>query len=803
MSASKNLIQASAGNVAGGGDFYDYEIENSLRFNTGNTDYLTFTPSTNGNNTTFTLRFMVKLGNLDKQRWLFLTNTSVANAYTGVRINANNTLEYFNASPGVDAQMITSSVFRDVSSWYDIVISVSSTNVDIYVNGVEQPYGTVNQPSGADTGVNLAGTLMSTSTATPSAGTLDGYLAEMVLIDGQALTPTSFGEFKNGIWVPKDCSGLSFGTNGAYLKFGNSGALGTDSSGNSNNWTVNGLTSSDQVTDTPTNNFANLSIAAFRDGLYLPTLSNGNLEVTTPDSSAAITYWAFPSTGKYYFEIYYKTQVLWYRSMYHGISFADADAAVAQAGPAQAIINFEDASQNYAYNLWGAWIAGSGVSQGEFGAVLVDMDNNEVTLYRQGSATVTSSFPTAYIGKPLRIQMGGDGNNVAVFNFGQDGTFGGSVTAQGNTDANGIGDFYYTVPTGALALCTANLPEPTIGPNIDDTAVAGLPEEQFNILLYEGNSTNDRDITGVGFDPDLGIFKNRDEGYGWIVVDRNRGDGWSLGFDTGAQESGTGKFDSFITDGYRIDNHPGLNRSSIVNYSWKAGGTASSNTDGTITSSVSANTDAGISIITYTGNGVSGSTVGHGLGVTPAVIIHKPLYSGESWYYKSANQLGSWTNNLRLQLTNSLLSGSTDINNASTTTYTLGTSTAVNGNGNNYVGYAFAEVEGFSKFGTYAANANSNGPFVYTGFRPAFVIIKARNLVQEWILSDTERNPYNVSTLSLQPNSSTAESTGNDIDYVSNGFKIRTAGSGINYTSGQTYIYMAFAENPFKYANAR
>ena len=800
MSSSKKLIQASAGNVAGG-SFYDYEIENSLRFNTGNTDYLTFTPSTNGNNTTFTLRFMVKLGNLDKQRWLFLTNTSVANAYTGVRINANNTLEYFNASPGVDAQMITSSVFRDVSSWYDIVISVSSTNVDIYVNGVEQPYGTVNQPSGADTGVNLAGTLMSTSTATPSAGTLDGYLAEMVLIDGQALTPTSFGEFKNGIWVPKDCSGLSFGTNGAYLKFGNSGALGTDSSGNSNNWTVNGLTSSDQMPDTPTNNFATLNpLLQFPyPAGYYGAMYNGNLEKEGAASNAYTgaysTIAMSPNTGKWYSEHY--VQVL-NRNAF-GISYSPTDAGS---------MNPND-SATYGYYLfcyygWGysnLYATASTIAQqvtnlsaGGIVGILYDSDNSEVTFFVNGTqAGSTMSVPSA------TYLFFADGYGVSpkaynVSNFGQDSTFGGRITAGGNTDANDLGDFKYTVPTGALALCTANLPEPTIGPNSDIK-----PSDVFGVEIYTGNGTaigSGGNAVDCGVDMTDGDYmvaiKDRDSAVNWMVFDTVRGDGKFIEFNTTNPEYTNSETLTFTSTGVTLGSNGNVNSSGndYVLYWFKA-------------------TAGFFDIVSFDLEATGNINIPHNLGVSPQFLTMKALSNGaqlESWftYCESLPVSDPETDFIYLDKTNVVADNNTVWNDTAPTSsvFTVGSGFTIANYGTPQIAYLFADVEGFCKIGYYKGNGSTDGPFHYLGFSPEMSISRSSSTTSNWIIQDTERNTYNPADTPSILDGADAEYTANSQrDFVSNGLKMRATGTPINL-SGEDYITLSIGTSS-KYSNAR
>jgi hypothetical protein len=791
MSQLAKALIAAAGNAAG--SFYDYEIENSLRFNTGNTDYLTFTPSTNGNNTTFTLRFMVKLCNLNKQRWLFLTSNSYASSYTGVRFNATNTLEYFNVVGGsVPAQMITSSVFRDVSSWYDIVISVSSTNVDIYVNGVEQPYGNVNQPNGESTGVNRAGSLMSTSFVSGiSAGTLDGYVAEMVLVDGQALTPTSFGEFKNGIWVPKDCSGLSFGTNGAYLKFENSGALGTDSSGNSNNWTVNGLTSSDQVPDTPTNNYCTMNPLAMAElaksnKTVEGVLSNGNLEVNlgTSDSRASMSTFLVPTTGKWAFKV-----------TRNGAGNIQIGAGVL---PRNGNVDVE--SEAVFYNTIGnIQVNGTKtqdpittVSNGQYIEMFIDRDASEISFKKQGTTALgTAEDISSYDGEPLLIYVREN-----------------SVTQSGaNFDFGQLG---YT-PTEAdyLTLCTANLPEPTIGPNSATTS-----DENFNTVLYTGTGSA-RTVTGVGFQPDWLWIKKRSAAENHALYDVLRGPTKRLeSNNTSAEDTEGNGVSSFDSDGFSIQGASDRSNTSGATYvawNWKGNGSGVSNTDGSITSTVSANQDAGISIVTFTAPASGGFTVGHGLGATPAFVTVKIRdTAGYHWYTWHQSFASTTTSYNILDDPFAVSTGVYSMwpSGVSSTTASFNVNYSTLPNTDN-LAYIFSEVEGFSSFGGYTGNGSTDGPFIYTGFKPAMLIVKRADSVTggEWKIIDTKRMPYNWTCNALFIDSSSAENTAElestyGTDILSNGVKIRASHSAFN-TSGGTYIYMAFAENPFKYANAR
>jgi hypothetical protein len=243
-----------------------------------------------------------------------------------------------------------------------------------------------------------------------------------------------------------------------------------------------------------------------------------------------------------------------------------------------------------------------------------------------------------------------------------------------------------------------------------------------------------------------------------------------------------------------------------VGWVWNAGGSNATNTSGTITSTVRANTTSGFSIVTYTGTGAN-ATVGHGLGVAPRMMIFKVRSTTNNWlvYHQAVGATGF----LLLDTTAATATSALAFNNTSptSTVFTISTGNAVNASTQTYVAYCFSEVAGYSAFGSYTGNNSTDGPFIYTGFRPAFVLVKATNTTQWWTLLDSKRDTYNVSTLGISPNSSDAESTFNtnrgphNMDFVSNGFKIRTDGSGINGTN--TFIYAAFAETPAKFSLAR
>jgi len=326
------------------------------------------------------------------------------------------------------------------------------------------------------------------------------------------------------------------------------------------------------------------------------------------------------------------------------------------------------------------------------------------------------------------------------------------------------------------------------------------PTDYFNTKLYTGNgSTNN--ITGVGFQPDWVWLKDRDNANSHKLYDGVRGATKFLVSDTteveGTQSNGLTSFDS---DGFTLGSYGGTNGSgggsgpNFVSWNWLASNTTASNTDGSITSTVSANTTSGFSVVTWTGNG-SNATVGHGID-TPKMIIVKCRSTDYHWpVYHHKNGNG---NVQYLNLTNASASGSGFWNSTTPTSsvFSVGTDNAVNQSSETYVAYCFAEKKGFSKFGSYTGNGSTDGTFVYTGFKPAFVIFKVTSTTASWVMNDNKRNTSNVVDKFLIPNLSNAESTLSTVDFLSNGFKLRTTDSSWNQ-SGASYIYMAFAENPF------
>ena len=338
------------------------------------------------------------------------------------------------------------------------------------------------------------------------------------------------------------------------------------------------------------------------------------------------------------------------------------------------------------------------------------------------------------------------------------------------------------------------------------------PKDYFNTKLYTGTGATNAQ-TSVGFQPDWVWIQNRGGTYANVFFDAVRGATKKLEpSGTGGEATVSDTLTSFDSDGFTLgaDSSSYCNRSSSPNtyvaWNWKANGSGSANTDGSISTTVSANTTSGFSIIQYTGNSTSGATIGHGLGAVPKVYLCKKANSsGDSW--RMYTEMTGNDSQLALDQTSSADSGNTAMWNSTTPTssvITLGNHTGVNGNTDTFIGYAFAEKQGFSKFGSYTGNGSTDAPFIYTGFKPSFIMLKNITTAQDWQMYTFDMQPFNefctTSAGRLKANTTDAQSTKSAFDMLSNGFKMRTSASDIN-ASGNEIIYMAFAEAPLVGSN--
>jgi hypothetical protein len=780
------IFPGSAITPAGGG----YTIDQSLRFNDDDSAYLSRTPASAGNRKTWTWSGWVKLGNIPSNDTLFSAKTNTAQIWLA-GTTGQLRIEQYNGAGGYNFRYDYEGFIRDPSAWYHLVVAFDTANateanrIKVYVNGIQRQisytYNSMSQNFESEfnnSETHWLGTLGSQY--------FDGYMAEVHFIDGQALTPDYFGETDEdyGHWKPIRYTG-SYGTNGFYLDFSNSGSIGEDQAG-SNDWTANNLAATDVVLDSPTNNFATWNPLAIGEGGQ--TYSEGNLKLTT----AATAAWhggvsnIGMSSGKWYAEFIYTSSVV---NPTIGVPMTQTPRhpGTGAYGGAEADTGIGFAEDGSIYTQGSAADkTNSGFAVGDVIGIALDVDNRTVDIYKNnvdiGGAT-SIDVGTYYFGA-------GEYNATSfIANFGQDSSFAGNKTAQNNTDDNGVGDFYYAPPSGFLALCTANLPDPAV-----------IPGENFGATLFQASETT---ISGLSAKPELIWVKNRVNPYSHRIADIIRGTDAELSSnDTSVETNHTNGTDGFTADGWTHGGYGSAGTNDFVGWFWKAGGSGSSNTDGSITSTVSANPDAGFSIGTYTGNATAGATVGHGLSQAPEMIIIKDRPTVNDWpvYHASAGATAFF----KLNSTVAQATSSTVWNNTAPTTsvFTLGTSNLANNSTKSHVFYAFHSVDGFSKFGSYTGNGSSDGTFVYTGFRPAFVILKSATSATSWVTYDAKRDTYNAVGQVVYANSSGAESdTRPRADFLSNGFKLRSA-TEPNW-SGETIIYMAFAEYPFKYTNAR
>ena len=568
-----------------------------------------------------------------------------------------------------------------------------------------------------------------------------------------------------------------------------------DQSGNNNDWTSEGgLTESDVMVDSPTNNFATFN-PLIKGGA--DALSEGNLKSVGTSSGKSYR----PSTigvnsGKFYFEGVIT------------VGTAGAIGVCIEGGSLADSMGKDDFS--WSYHTGGT--ARHNNSNASYGAsyttndiigVAVDIDNGTIVFFKNGASQGSYSI-VGHSASYTYLFGAGDSTTGSVtgwvLNFGSDSSFAGSKTPQGNSDANGIGDFFYPVPSGFLALCTKSLP-----------SVDVIPSENFNAVIYSGTGGDNRVLSGVGFTPDLGILKRRNGSGPSQFFDTVRGATKQLRSDSNVAESTQGnKQKTFTSDGYTLGTDAQINGSggTYVAWNWKAGGSASSNSNGSITSQVSVNAAAGFSIVTYTGTG-SNATVGHGLSKAPNMSWIKPRNFNDNWIVTYDAVDGS-DDQAYLNTTNAGENPASQYTvSQNATTLGLTNWNNVNDANDTYVAYCFHNVDGYLKIGSYAGNNNADGTFVHLGFKAKFILIK--EIVTgtgngEWQIFDTARSTTNVVDDLIALSTTGAESVGNTyqmLDILSNGFKLRSAhgtSSQINHTT--TYIYLAFAENPFKHTNA-
>ena len=556
--------------------------------------------------------------------------------------------------------------------------------------------------------------------------------------------------------------------------------------------------------------------------------------------TASITSSLSMPSGKWYVEVYSETSpaggwptlgILKTDKISIMQNVSNYQGYTSSSSPYRSEIRGTDGKINAFNSTTGATVGGSAWTAGDVLQIAVDIDagkwwfgkNN--TYFNSGDpAAGSGQVDTFTAGTEMSIWVASyNGSSYLNINAGQDSTFAGNITAGGNADENGFGDFKYQPPASFLALCSGNL---SVSADIDPAQTDdNFPQKNFGIVTYTGNSTTGQTVSGLGFKPDLIWAKmtSSSQNNQWFDSSRMntrgtptpfmlRSDTTAAEIDDQAQGNNNPMIASFDTDGFTLGTSgsgPNDNNREYIAWCWRAnGGTTTSDSSGDITVTRQTNDVAKFSILTYTGNGSSGSTIAHGLGVKPAMTIIKQRNSSNGWNvwhqgfnngdYDSFGELngtGQW-------YANQGASGPFS-NNPTTSLLPLTAYGQVNGSGNTYVCYAWAEVEGYSKFGSYEASSNSDGPFVYLGFRPAFIMIKGTVSGAAWIIKDDTLDGFNPGLGVLQPNSTAAKytSAGGVCDILANGFKVRTDNAVANSTSYDPYLYAAWGSVPFKYNN--
>ena len=789
--------------------------------------YLSRTPATASGQNQWTYSVWVKLGSLAQAIKLLLGNTLNGGSnrleqQIDIEPSGQLCVWAFDNTTGYFFNRFSGLRLRDFSAWYHIVVQfdpdngTSANRINAWVNNVAVTWSSsADSGAGGSIGSSSYRSINNTFQNFIGAGVQGGnppvyfsncYMAEINMVSGLIVAPTAFAYTDaNGVWQPKAYTGV-YGTNGFYLDFStvtSAAALGFDKSGNSNNWTVNNFSVAtgstyDPSNDGPTVNYCTLNPLPTQNYTY----TNGNLSASsrsTGDASCIGTM-GFTS-GKWYFEgtitsNTYKGTI----GILGTTTGSFADNVFTRIGSDQALgYDFRGYDGQRRNNSIASSYYGSALPDSATVGVAFDLDNNKIFVSVNGT-WVASSEPVTGVNPMFTLTAG------ATY-FPSLGDDWGTQTS--SWDVNyGQQAFKYTAPTGFNPLSTASLPTPAVL----------QPSTQMGVNLWTDNGTNQ--AIPVGFTPNFTWIKCRTATPDNSLYNTVNGGNRLISNSSGIEDA---RKLAFSASGYTVDAstwEQSYAGNSYVGWSWKGGGTAVSNTSGSITSSVSANPTAGFSIVSWTGNGNnSDQTVGTGLSTPLDLIIPKARTANvgsNSWLvYSSAVPMGQ-NQCLILDSTSALISTADQgtVNRGATAGQirlfagSLSGLANQNFNGNNvqYVAYCFSAVAGYSASGSFTGNGSTAGPYIYTGFRPRFILTKCSSNSTSstvWTIVDTTRDSYNPVLRELYPNSNSTEFTDSDgMDIYSNGFRPRRNSEYLNF-NGWTYIYMAFAESPFKFSRAR
>jgi hypothetical protein len=820
-----SLVKANgAGDQSTG--FYNDVIDQSLRFNSASSAYLQDTASgTPSSTTNRAVSFWVKRSILSTTQQLLTGQVSGPNVTDFINFRSDDTIMIYvdlTAGGSDETNWQTTAKFRDVGSWYHIFVkytlseSSNANKVKLYVNGTQQTL-TATQTGNAVTSSRLLtnGTTIKISNYYDNRYYLDGYLAEYNVIDGDA-DHTDFGETVNGVWIPKSYSG-SYGNSGFRLTFEATGTgttadgtdnssnmtnIGDDKSGNANNFAVYNLGSHDKVPDTPENNFATFNTLT---GHTATTMSEGNLRALGNNSSNILESQSSTigvTSGKWYAE--FRADDLVNDSQDNGTQIGVTTVPYNRGSGNQngyvvgnTRVNLDQSGGAYLGVDQDISTAIGSYADGDIIGVALNVDDSEVSFTKNGSAITNATDASinpqnAYHFFEIQLRKYDGDTSQITANFGQDSTFAGAVSAGGNTDGNGKGDFKYSVPSGYLALCSANLYD--TGFNADES---DQPTSFHDIVTYSGNGTS-QSITSLAFQPD------------WVWIKRTDGDGQYHGLHsstrvTGANEevmytnamnasnTGGSYISSFDSNGFTVNNNTSGNNTGheYVAWNWKInGGTLTTDTTGSQDSILQTNQTLGMTI--GLNDATSGNyTFAHGLGAKPEFLMYRNKDSSDNWQYWHTGMGAAGVSLMYLNSTGARsATGANWLTQLDNSLIGIHSSRATGASGT-HVFWAFRSIEGFSKFGNYEGNASTDGPFIYTGFRPSLIWMKNYDtgVTGHLMFDDTRHKSSNVGNPREQ-STKTENDDGNkdlyDVDFLSNGFKIRH-GDVNDINAGDTY----------------
>ena len=833
----QNILAGASG---AGAELKDQE--NGLKFI--GSPKLERTPSSASNRKIFTFSTWYKKGRMNQDSSIFGARSSNGNESI-LEMDTSNRL-VFKEDNYSAFNYVTTAKFRDQMSWYHIVCSVDTTQataadrVKIFINGNRITAFDTSTAATLNADTRFNDTQIHTIGVAPgdqnSNYLRQAALSETHFVDGSQWDASKFGieNATSGLWEAIEFNG-PWGTNGFYLDYSNAAAPGTDSSGNTNTWTATGFQTYCQSQDTPTNNFAqmqqissNATSVSSRADIEMGMLG---CSIWSGWSRCESTLHA-PKSGQ------------WYAEVHLGPQYSSGNVVHTRYGvlTSQSTYVSEDGynAAGWYSNEWTTVTNGTSSSSGDqgsrsFGDVLgflLDEDNNHIYCYKNGvlQPNMPKNLPVTEM--QYGFGTGSYDKQRFIWNHGQDATFQGNKSpGTVYADANGYGKFTYdptTLPGSPLALCTKNI------------AAATIEKPQANFKLVHYTSTNPgalgtQSVTGVGFQPDMVWLKNRSSGSTrWTCFDSARGAGkqmsTSQSSETESNNSQYGYLSSFDADGFTLTggssnaNYVAQGTDNYTAFCWKGGGAPVSNTNGTITTQVSANPTAGFSCVAYTGNGTNGATIGHGLGTTPDMIITMGRGNTGNWLWHQNLEeadYGDVSNYIQLGTENAMIddpsSGWWGTRSSTILTAVEAGSSInnVNQNTKDYVAWCFKSIPGYSRFGLYRGNGVTDGQFVWTGFRPQALFVKCSDTASRgytfW--NSLEGVNANIGDYGgpkagslwqkiFYLNSDGAVDGANyDIDIMSTGFKLRTTNNAANQDT-KNYIYAAWADRPYLQSNA-